>query len=167
MDGLMTGALSAASVPGPERIDRAWVTGFTALPMHCCKIGSVAQGTVDVDVKIGPGSVPAGIIVIGICKYYHRAASRGCGVIGALVALKRCAVAGGAVAASRCNGFVGFDHRSTTIRIYVTKSAVVVVYITDQVLLFASVTAHTCRERQDDIIVIQTSGESALVGVTD
>ena len=34
MDGLVTGALSAASVPGPEGIDRAWVTGFTALPMN-------------------------------------------------------------------------------------------------------------------------------------
>ena len=34
MDCLMTGALSAASVPGPEGVDKAWVTGFTALPMN-------------------------------------------------------------------------------------------------------------------------------------
>ena len=127
----------------------------------------MTQVAVNKNVEVGPGSVPAGIIVIGIGKDYHRAASRGCSVIGALVALKRCAVTGGTVAARRCNGFVGFDHRSTAIQIYMTKSAVIVVYITDRVLLFAAVTAHTCRERQDDIIVIQTTGESALVGVTD
>ena len=117
----------------------------------------MAQVAVNKNVEVGPGSVPAGIIMIGIGKYYHRTASRCRDVIEVLVNLGHCPVTNGAVASQRGNAFVGFDHRSAAIWIQVTEPTVSFVYTADRVFF---VTVDAGRQQLD------SAGRAVIIGCT-